>query len=76
MGEVRIKTASQIAHQHYESKCREVRKERNRLLAESDCTQLPDSPFDATAWQTYRQALRDLTEQSGFPDNIEWPEAP
>lgn len=28
------------------------------------------------AWGVYRQSLRDLTEQPGFPFNIEWPEAP
>ena len=27
-------------------------------------------------WALYRKALRDLTEQEGFPFNIEWPEAP
>lgn len=32
---------------------------RNRLLAESDWTQLPDSPVDAVAWAEYRQELRD-----------------
>jgi len=29
-----------------------------------------------TEWQTYRQALRDITEQTGFPENIEWPQEP
>jgi hypothetical protein len=24
-------------------------------------------------WATYRQALRDLTDQPGFPDQINWP---
>lgn len=27
-------------------------------------------------WREYRQALRDITEQVGFPDNINWPEMP
>ena len=53
-----------------------VRAERNRLLAETDWTQLPDSPPDALAWGVYRKALRDLPSQPGFPWDIIWPEAP
>ena len=53
-----------------------VRTERNRRLAESDWTQLPDSPPDALAWGVYRKALRDLPSQPGFPWDIIWPEAP
>ena len=38
-----------------------LRKERDRLLVESDWTQFPDVPeATRTAWQTYRQQLRDL----------------
>ena len=37
-----------------------MRLHRDRLLAASDWTQLPDAPVDAAAWATYRQALRDL----------------
>lgn len=53
--------------------------ERNKRLADSDWTQLPDVPLtdeQKTAWQTYRQALRDITTTPGWPDNIEWPTAP
>ncbi len=53
-----------------------VRTERNKRLAESDWTQLPDSPPDALAWGVYRKALRDLPSQPGFPWDIIWPEAP
>lgn len=53
-----------------------VRTERNRRLAESDWTQLPDSPPDALTWGVYRKALRDLPSQPGFPWDIIWPEAP
>lgn len=53
-----------------------ARAERNRLLAASDWTQLPDVPLATKqAWATYRQALRDLTQQSD-PLNIVWPTAP
>ena len=53
-----------------------VRDDRNRRLAESDWTQLPDSPPDALTWGVYRKALRDIPSQPGFPWDIIWPEAP
>lgn len=49
---------------------------RDRLLAASDWTQVADAPVDAAAWATYRQALRDVPQQAGFPENITWPEVP
>lgn len=52
-----------------------VRSDRNIRLAACDWTQLPDAPVDAAAWATYRQALRDITEQSD-PLEIVWPTAP
>jgi len=52
-----------------------IRAERNKLLVESDWTQLPDVPVDAAAWATYRQALRDVTTQAN-PFAIVWPESP
>lgn len=55
---------------------REARQLRNKLLSTSDWTQVADAPVDASAWATYRQALRDVPQQEGFPDNITWPEAP
>lgn len=53
-----------------------VRDERNALLASCDWTQLPDSPVDRQAWSVYRQALRDITSQSGFPFSVVWPTQP
>ena len=52
-----------------------IRVERNKLLVESDWTQLPDAPVDAAAWATYRQALRDITAEAN-PFAIVWPESP
>lgn len=49
---------------------------RDLMLKDSDWTQLPDAPVDQTAWATYRQALRDVPQQEGFPDEIIWPERP
>ena len=53
-----------------------VRQQRDKLLQESDWTQLSDSPIDKKIWKEYRQALRDITLQDGFPHNIVWPEKP
>jgi hypothetical protein len=53
-----------------------ARRERNQLLAVSDWTQVSDSPVDKQAWATYRQALRDVPAQQGFPDAIDWPVPP
>jgi hypothetical protein len=54
----------------------EARSKRNQLLAASDWTQVADAPVDQAAWATYRQALRDITAQAGFPADINWPVAP
>jgi len=53
-----------------------VRTNRNDKLKECDWTQVADSTADKTAWATYRQALRDITAQAGFPWTITWPDAP
>ena len=56
---------------------KEVRGERDYLLKRTDWTQTPDVP-EATRrkFTEYRQALRDVTSQDGFPFQIEWPELP
>jgi len=53
-----------------------ARTERNQKLADTDWTQLADSSADATAWATYRTALRDLPSTDGWPHNITWPTKP
>ena len=53
-----------------------ARADRNKRLADTDWTQLADSSADATAWATYRTALRDLPSTDGFPHNITWPTEP
>jgi hypothetical protein len=57
-------------------KADQARAKRNTLLAASDWTQVIDAPVDQTAWAVYRQALRDITSQVGFPETINWPVAP
>ena len=54
----------------------EVRAQRDQLLTDSDWTQMPDAPVDQAAWATYRQALRDIPQQAGFPTDITWPTKP
>jgi hypothetical protein len=53
-----------------------VRQQRGEKLKDSDWTQVADAPVDKAAWATYRQALRDVTAQSGFPWTIDWPTIP
>jgi len=53
-----------------------VRQQRGEKLKDSDWTQVADAPVDKAAWATYRQALRDVTGQEGFPWTITWPKQP
>jgi hypothetical protein len=60
-------------------KAKQVRSERNTKLTECDWTQLNDTPLDNAAkiqWTAYRQALRDVPSQAGFPHNVVWPTKP
>ncbi len=57
----------------------EARAQRDKLLAATDWTQVLDAPIDAAtreAYRAYRQAIRDIPEQEGFPGTITWPELP
>ena len=51
-----------------------VRAKRDDLLIDSDKMALADLITDE--WRTYRQALRDLPEQDGFPNTVSWPDIP
>ena len=53
-----------------------VRIERDGKLKDTDWTQVADAPVDKAAWATYRQALRDVTVQTGFPWEVTWPTQP
>ena len=59
-----------------EQEAEEARAQRDALLAASDWTQVADAPVNSQAWVDYRQALRDVPEQAGFPTDINWPVAP
>jgi hypothetical protein len=54
----------------------EARAQRNQLLTASDWTQIADAPVDKAAWATYRQELRDISAQEGFPWAVVWPTQP
>ena len=59
------------------AKADKVRAERNRLLVECDWTQYKDISDEVSAlWAPYRQQLRDITLQDGFPFNVEFPVKP
>ena len=57
----------------------QVRMCRDNLLDDCDWTVLPDSPLsdeEKDLWTEYRQALRDIPQQEGFPFDVEFPERP
>jgi hypothetical protein len=72
---VRDMTVEEVASRN-EAQAANVRSERNTKLAASDWTQVEDAPVDKAAWVAYRQALRDITAQTGFPWTIDWPTQP
>ena len=56
-----------------------ARQKRDRLIAVTDYLVTPDYPISddrLAKVKTYRQALRDIPEQVGFPRTITWPEKP
>lgn len=56
-----------------------VRRDRNRRLADCDWTTQADVPMQPerrSDWMAYRQALRDVPEQDGFPREVTWPSPP
>jgi len=71
-------TAEEV-QQRNDSQSTSVRAERGNLLSACDWTQVDDSPLtnvQKAAWATYRQSLRDISTQAGFPWTIDWPVAP
>lgn len=64
--------------EHTAWKAKQVRTVRNEKLSETDKYALPDYPNEELRekYKIYRQALRDLTKQDGFPNNVVFPEVP
>lgn len=53
----------------------EIISKRDNLLSQSDWSQLPDVPLEIqTKYKEYRQALRDITNQKGYPSKVKFPE--
>lgn len=78
-GQPTERTEEEIAEDRVPLQARAVRAQRDKLLAVTDWAVLPDSPLDEsskTALKTYRQALRDVPQQEGFPNSISWPNMP
>lgn len=68
-----------IPNQNRWTNAQKVRNIRNFRLKQSDKYSYPDYPLSEQKkqeWSAYRQALRDITSQLGFPDNIVWPTKP
>jgi hypothetical protein len=53
-----------------------LRARRDQLLAATDFRMISDAPWDRKPWEVYRQALRDLPEQTIDPRQAVWPEPP
>ena len=65
--------------QETDNQAQAVRDKRDKLLADTDWTQTDDAPLSGDSKESmrkYRQSLRDITSQSGFPQEIKWPEKP
>lgn len=67
-------TATEIADMTA-AKAQGVRNQRDQLIADTDWMALSDSTL-TPAWAAYRQALRDITAQAGFPHTVDWPVKP
>ena len=62
-----------------EQLAKQVRYKRDILLRKSDFYVMPDYPSkaeDLADVRAYRQSLRDITKQGGFPKDITWPNVP
>jgi hypothetical protein len=78
--EVPQRVVELIDKQNRESAIAKIQKKRLSLLAESDWTDTASAPERLgnlyNEWRTYRQALRDITKQSGYPLDVVWPTKP
>lgn len=68
-----LKTAEDLQAEKDEAAAQAVRAKRDKLIAETDFYMLADAPTAPEGLTAYRQELRDVTEQSGFPHDVQWP---
>ena len=72
--EVTDEVVQSILDSDYRTTAKEVRAKRNDLLAQTDHMMAADYPIDHDRLMAYRQALRDIPAQQGFPYDVVWPE--
>jgi hypothetical protein len=75
---VRDMTAEEVANRN-DAQAANIRAQRDTKLAETDWIVIKNLELNANipgAWEVYRQALRDVPTQSGFPWTINWPNQP
>jgi len=77
LSEIAERQAYEIAYNANEGErlSEEIRNQRNRLLSDTDWMALSDNTI-TPEWASYRQALRDITDQTGFPYAVIWPTKP
>lgn len=72
-------TVRPLTQEEIDQEAGNVRRQRDRMLLETDWTQLDDTPLDNATklhWAVYRQQLRSVPEQEGFPFDVTWPTKP
>jgi len=65
----------EVSNLSVEDAGRNIRNQRDNLLQQTDWMALSDNTM-TPAWASYRQALRDITAQEGFPFSVDWPAKP
>jgi hypothetical protein len=70
-----VELTPEIAAARHNSEVDRIRLMRNELLAETDWAALSDVTI-TPEMAAYRQALRDITSQPGFPHDVSWPTKP
>lgn len=71
---VKVEISDQQYQNNIAARAQAVRADRDRMLASCDWTQIADASVpNKEAWATFRQALRDVPLQAGFPFNVQWP---
>lgn len=70
--EARESVLNQLAYEESVKSC-SIRAERDKRITATDFYLLPDAPTQPAGLASYRQALRDVPQQPGFPWGVEWP---
>ena len=74
--EITMEEAVELSNPTPEEKASVIRQQRDAMLSETDYLMMPDYPMSELARENlkvYRQALRDVPEQPGFPNSVVWP---